>query len=378
MFFALPGRRTHGVHHIDAALAAGAAAVVAPAGAAACTRPRLIEVNDVLDAIGRAAHRFHGTPSADLDVIGVTGTNGKTTVTHCIARAFQAIDPGARCAVVGTLGHGVPGGLRDASLTTPDVLDVHRLLAEMRRSGVRRVAMEVSSHGIDQGRVAGVRLRVACLTNLARDHLDYHPSAAAYAAAKRRLFSWPGLGAAVVNTDDRLGRAILQSSDGPARRLGYALEDRDAAVRGRLDGGRTDGIRLEVEHGGRRAILESPLVGRFNAYNLLAAVAVLLALEVPLPLATAGLAAADAPRGRLQRVDAAESDGSGPAVFVDYAHTPDALDAVLRSLRTFTRGEIRIVFGCGGGARRGQAPSDGRGRGAWGRAALRDQRQPPR
>ena len=357
VFFARPGRRTHGAGYVEDALAAGAAAVVAPRGAVARADPRLIEVDDVFGAIGRAADRFHGAPSKALDVVGITGTNGKTTVAHCVAGAFRSIEPGAPpCATIGTLGYGLPGALRGAPLTTPDVLETHRILAEMRRSGVRRVTMEVSSHGIEQGRVAGVRFRVACLTNVSRDHLDYHPSAAAYAAVKRRLFRWPELEAAVVNADDRIGRAILASDAGPPRRLGYSLEAPDAAVRGRLDRDRPDRTRLEVVHDGCRAVLASPLVGRFNAYNLLAGAAVLIALGVPLPLAAAGLAAAEPPSGRMQRIGAGAPDGPGPAVFVDYAHTPDALDAVLRSVRAFARGEVRIVFGCGGERDAGKRP----------------------
>ena len=348
VFFARPGLRTHGARYVDAALEAGAVAAVVPSGAASSARPELVEVDDLAGVIGRAADRFHGAPSAGMDLVGITGTNGKTTVAHCVARAFHAIEPGVPCAIMGTLGHGLPGALEDAPLTTPDVLDVHRKLAEMRRAGVRRVAMEVSSHALDQGRVAGVRFRVACLTNVGRDHLDYHPSADAYAAAKRRLFTWPDLEAAVINADDRLGRTILESGGGPSLRLSYALEYPDAAVRGRIEPCRPDRTRLEVAHGRRRAVVDSPLMGRFNAYNLLAGVAVLLAMDVPLERAAAGLAAAAPPPGRLQPVRLDDPDPSGPATYVDYAHTPDALDAVLSSLRALARGEIRIVFGCGG------------------------------
>ena len=357
VFFARPGLRTDGARYIGAALEAGAVAVVAPTGAASSDCPELVEVDDLPRVIGRAADRFHGAPSAGMDVVGITGTNGKTTVAHCVARAFDAIEPArGPCAVMGTLGHGLPGALETALLTTPDVLDVHGRLAAMRRAGVRRVAMEVSSHAIAQGRVAGVRFRVACLTNVGRDHLDFHGSEEAYAAAKRRLFTWPALEAAVINADDRLGRAILASRDGPSLRLGYALEDPDAAVRGRIEPGRPDRTRLEVAHGCRRAILDSPLVGRFNAYNLLAGLAVLIALNVPLEQAAAGLAAAEPPRGRLQPVRPGVPDPSAPAIYVDFAHTPDALSAVLASLRPLAKGEIRIVFGCGGERDRGKRP----------------------
>ena len=351
VFFARKGLRTHGARYVDAAFAAGAVAAVVPAGGGPPARPALVEVDDLARVIGCAADRFHGAPSSGMDVVGITGTNGKTTVSHCVARAFHALEPRVPCAVMGTLGHGLPGALEPAPLTTPDVLDLHRRLDEIRRGGVRRVAMEVSSHAIEQGRVAGVRFRVACLTNVGRDHLDYHASAEAYEAAKRRLFTWPDLEAAVINADDRLGRAILASGDGPSLRLSYALEDPAAVVRGRLDPGRADRIRLEVAHGPRRAVVDSPLVGRFNAYNLLAGVAVLLALDVPLERAAAGLAAAAPPRGRLQPVRLDEVDAASrpvPATYVDYAHTPDALEAVLSSLRAFAKGEIRIVFGCGG------------------------------
>jgi len=351
VFFARKGLRTQGARYVGDALDAGAVAVVAPTGAVESACPELVEVDDLPNVIGRAANRFHGAPSAGMDVVGITGTNGKTTVAHCIARAFDTIEPGGACAVMGTLGHGLPGALETAPLTTPDVLDVHRNLGEMRRAGARRVAMEVSSHAIEQGRIAGVRFRVACLTNVGRDHLDYHGSVEAYAAVKRRLFTWPELEAAVVNADDRLGRAILESGAGPSLRLGYGLDDPAAAVRGRLEPGRPGRpgrMRLEVAHGGGRAIVESPLVGRFNAYNLLAGVAVLLAMDIPLERAAVGLASAGPPRGRLQPVRLGPPDPSAPALYVDYAHTPDALDAVLSALRPFAKGEIRVVFGCGG------------------------------
>ena len=351
VFFARPGLRTHGARYVDAALGAGAVAAVVPAGAVPCARPEVVEADDLAGVLGRAAHRFHGAPSTGMEVVGITGTNGKTTVAHCVSRALQAIDPREPCAVMGTLGHGFPGALEGAGLTTPDVLDVHRKLAELRSAGARRVAMEVSSHALDQSRVAGVRFRVACLTNVGRDHLDYHGSPEAYAAAKRRLFAWSDLRAAVVNADDRLGRAILEAGDGPGFRLGYAFEDRAAEVRGRLAPGRPDRTRLEVAHGGRRAVVESPLVGRFNACNLLAGAAILIALDVPLERAAAGLAAAEPPPGRLQpvRLDAPEAGGAPvPATYVDYAHTPDALDAALSALRALAKGDIRIVFGCGG------------------------------
>ena len=349
VFFARSGRRTDGANYADAALRAGAAAVVLPRGAARFRHPRLVEVENLSDVIGRAASRFHGAPSASMDLAGITGTNGKTTVAHCVARAFRAIEPEAPCAVIGTLGCGLPGALEGSSLTTPDVLDVHRTLDGMRRAGVRRVAMEVSSHGIEQGRIAGVRFRVACLTNIGRDHLDYHRSANAYAATKRRLFSWPELDAAVVNADDRLGRSILESGDGPDLRLSYGLEHPDATVRGRLEPpSRAGGTRLEVAHGDRRAVVDSPLLGRFNAYNLLAGISVLLAMDVPLERAVEGLAAAEPPPGRLQPVRLEDPNARVPAVYVDYAHTPDALDAVLSSLRAIAKGEIHIVFGCGG------------------------------
>ena len=349
VFFARPGRRTDGVEYVDDALRAGACAVVLPAGATPSRHPRLVEVDDLVGVIGRAAHRFHDAPSANMDVAGVTGTNGKTTVTHCVAEAFRAIEPEAPCGVIGTLGHGLPGALEGGSLTTPDVLDVHRLLADMRHAGLTRVAMEVSSHGIEQGRIAGVRLRVACLTNVGRDHLDYHASADAYAATKRRLFSWPDLEAAVINADDRLGRAIIESGDGPALRLSYGLEHPGAELRGRLEPPRDAfRTRLEVAHGRSRAVVDSPLVGRFNAYNLLAGVAVLLAMDVSLERAAEGIAAAEPPPGRLQPVHLAEPGAAVPAVYVDYAHTPDAIHAALSSLRALVKGELRIVFGCGG------------------------------
>ena len=355
VFFARPGLQTHGARYIEGAIESGAAAVFVPRGVEP-VHPDAIEVDDLPAVVGRMADRFFGTPSAALDVVGVTGSNGKSTVTHVVATALGAVEGEGACGMSGTLGYGVPGHLRGTELTTPDVLDTHRILADLRAAGARRAAMEVSSHGIEQGRVAGVRFHTACLTNFSRDHLDYHGSTAAYAAAKRRLFTWPGLDAAVLNADDCLGRAILESDGIAARRLSYGLDNRRAAVRGHITGGDAGSLCLEVRYGGRRTVLESPLGGRFNAYNLLAGLAILIALEIPLEMAADGIAAARAPRGRMERVRIDDPGKSLPRVFVDYAHTPDALDAALGALKEHRGGEIWVVFGCGGNRDSGKRP----------------------
>jgi UDP-N-acetylmuramoyl-L-alanyl-D-glutamate--2,6-diaminopimelate ligase len=290
---------------------------------------------------GRLADRFHGEPSHALKVIGVTGTNGKTSVCHFLAQAFDA--PGARCGVIGTLGNGLTGALEPATHTTPDALALHAGLARLRDAGATRVALEVSSHALDQERVAGVRFDTAVFTNLTHEHLDYHGDMAGYAAAKRRLFSQPGLRRAALNVDDPQGAAWRAGIDPSIEVLGFGF-DAAAELRGsdlRFD---ADGLTLEVRHGTAHATLRSPLLGRFNASNLLAALAVLRLAGLDLAEAVARLARVRTVPGRMERF--ARSDG--PLAVVDYAHTPDALEAALAALREHCQGRLWCVFGCGG------------------------------
>jgi UDP-N-acetylmuramoyl-L-alanyl-D-glutamate--2,6-diaminopimelate ligase len=350
VFLAFPGGVHDGRAHIAHAIHAGAAAVAwDPEGFAwdsAWPVPHLPVAGLKARAAGLAA-AWHGHPSEALWMTGITGTNGKTSVSHWLAQAFTHL--GRRTAVVGTLGNGFPDAMTAATHTTPDAVSLQALLARYRDAGAAGVAMEVSSHGLDQGRVAGVAFDVAVLTNLSRDHLDYHGSMASYAAAKARLFHWAGLRAAVVNADDDLGAALMhQVTD--ARVISYGLHAGD--LRARLQADRL-GLKLEIVSPWGSGRLESPLLGAFNGYNLLAALGALLAADIPMADALAALATVRAATGRMQTV---EGFPGAPTVIVDFAHTPDALDKVLATLKPLTAGKLICVFGCGGGRDTGKRP----------------------
>jgi UDP-N-acetylmuramyl-tripeptide synthetase len=306
------------------------------------------------ERLGAIADFVYGRPSQRLWVAGVTGTNGKTSCAHWIAQALEAC--GRRAGILGTLGNGLVGALAPASHTTPDVTLLHELLAQFQAAGAQAVAMEVSSHGLDQGRVNGVKFDVALFTNLTRDHLDYHRTMAAYGAAKARLFAWPSLRTAVINADDAFGRGLIDVTRGRGQRLlTYGFAGADVAARAVTTDRR--GTALQVTTPWGNATLTSPVVGTFNAQNLLGVLAVLLASDVALGAAVAALARLPAPPGRMQRFG---GDGK-PLVVVDYAHTPDALEKVLGALRpaVVAGGELVCVFGCGGDRDLGKRPQMG-------------------
>ncbi len=352
LFIARRGGKVDGLDCAPEAVARGAVAVLAGHGEAARLREALgvpvYVLEDFVHALGKVADRFHGEPSKGVRVIGVTGTNGKTSVTHFIAEALALA--GQSTGLIGTLGMGPWGELLSATHTTPDVLAVHAELARQRDLGVRYVAMEVSSHALDQGRVSGVRFRAAVFTNLTHDHLDYHGDLHSYAQAKSRLFDHAEPEAAVLNMDDALGRELLESLQGRIPLWAYGLGDQPWAAEGtsvvmasrlQLD---QAGMRIHVRTPHGDGVLESPLLGEFNASNLLAALAALLELGMPLEQALASLARVQAPCGRMERFTAT----GRPLVVVDYAHTPDALEQTLRTLRRHTQGRLHVVFGCGG------------------------------
>jgi len=365
IFFARRGTVTNGEDHIEDAVHAGAAAVVR-AGAPAVSRRAdgVVEVRvaDVTATIGAAADRFYQSPSRALTVIGVTGTNGKTSVAHFIAQAFAHIGE-TRCGVLGTLGQGLHGALRTSTLTTPDAIAVHRALAELRAAGACHVVMEVSSHALDQGRVACVAFDGAVFTNLTRDHLDYHGGMQQYGDAKRKLFEQPALGFAVINADDAFGAQLVVERREGVRTIAYTADGASAApatgsnvawLRARIDTS-GDGIALEIRGDFGESRLESALIGRFNAYNLLAALGALIAIDWPLDRAVSALASVEAPAGRLQRF----GGGDQPLVVVDYSHTPDSLARALETLRPLCRGRLWCVFGAGGDRDRGKRPMMG-------------------
>jgi UDP-N-acetylmuramoyl-L-alanyl-D-glutamate--2,6-diaminopimelate ligase len=363
-FLASQGRRSHGLAHLAQALARGAAAVLWEP-AAAVEPPSLpagvigVPVPSLGARAGELADRFFRTPSADLKVAGVTGTNGKTTTAFLLAQAADAV--GGRGAYLGTLGAGRPGRLTGADLTTPDAVSVHRRLAEARDDSSDTLAMEVSSHALDQGRVGGVRFDTAVFTNLSRDHLDYHGTLEAYGAAKMRLFRSPGLRSAVINVQDPFGRQLAETLDDSLESVWFSTgSELIAAPRIgwiRLSEMRAlaTGLTLHVESSWGAGTLRSRLVGGFNAENLLATLGVMLGWRVPLQQALAAVGACQPPPGRMEVF----GGGSHPVAIVDYAHTPDALAKVLDAARAHARGRLHCVFGCGGDRDPGKRPQMG-------------------
>ncbi|HEX7971171.1 MAG TPA: UDP-N-acetylmuramoyl-L-alanyl-D-glutamate--2,6-diaminopimelate ligase, partial [Thiobacillus sp.] len=307
--------------------------------------------------IGEIAAHVYGEPSRALHMVGVTGTNGKTSVAHWIAQAFAAL--GRKTAVIGTTGNGFPGALTAALNTTPDAIELQQRLAFYRQQGAAACAMEVSSHGLAQGRVNGTAFNVAVLTNLSRDHLDYHGNMENYADAKARLFNWPGLEWAVLNIDDVFGQR-LEGETRPARVAGYGFQR--GAVVGKTLRLSQAGLHLALHTDWGDAELDAPLLGRFNAANLLAVLTTLLVSDVKLDDACRALAHVSPPPGRMQTF----GGNAHPLVVVDYAHTPDALEKVLATLREIVSGgRLICVFGCGGNRDRGKRP-------LMGQAAARD------
>jgi len=371
-FVAYPGQSRDGREFIPQALARGAASVLwERAGFRWNPRWRApnLGVRQLRRNAGEIASRMHGRPSARLHLIGVTGTNGKTTCSQWIAQALTRC--GRRCAVIGTLGYGVRAPLRPLANTTPDALWLHAQLAEFARRGAQAVAMEVSSIGLDQDRVAGVEFDVALFTNLSRDHLEYHRTMRRYGEAKARLFAWQTLRHAVVNLDDDFGAALARGIGRPGLEvIGYGFTAARGAPLARVTGSNlvtsARGVSFDAKTPWGAARITSPVLGRHNAYNLLGTLAVLLASGVTLRKAVAALSALTPVPGRLQRV----GGGPRPLVVVDYAHTPDALEQALTTLRglldsnasrlTPHTSRLICVFGCGGERDRGKRPQMGR------------------
>lgn len=361
LFLAMPGAQADGRDHIAAAVAAGAVAVLcetADGRSPAASAVECIGVDDLRGLSGHLAHAFYGRPSEELWVAGITGTNGKTTSSQWLAQALEAV--GTHCGVIGTLGWGVQGALEPLANTTPDALNVHRMLAQFRNSGVRAVAMEVSSIGLDQGRVNGVRFAVAIFTNLTRDHLEYHGDMEAYAAAKARLFDLPDLGHAVLNIDDAFGHALAHRL--AARGLPVIACTRQGAttavcpvLSASAIANTPTGLRFSVNWQGAQAEVALGMVGEFNVSNALGVIGALLARGVAFDDAVHAVSRLVPPPGRMQLFG-----GVGePLVLVDYAHTPDALVKVLEAARDTARGRggrVVCVFGCGGDRDPGKRP----------------------
>jgi len=378
VFLALPGRRDDGRLHVADAVARGAAAVVTEStdgDEPVCAVPMLqVErLTAQLPAIGAA---FYRDPTARLLTIGVTGTNGKTSCSHWIAQVLTAC--GRRCGVIGTVGSGFPDALAsDATLTTPDAVGLQRQARALLDAGAQALAMEVSSIGLDQRRTDSTRFDLALFTNLTRDHLDYHGSMAEYEHAKEQLFDAPSLAQVVLNMDDEFGQRLADRCRARGlRTTGYRTQavapatpvDIDLSaesIRLGMDDIQFDARLQRVGAPARTVPLRAPVIGRFNVSNVLGVLGIALAAGVDAQDAARALQRLRPPPGRLQRVDIEEAGPAGqdlPLVLIDYAHTPDAIEQVLATLRPVAQaraGRLWIVFGAGGDRDPGKRPQMG-------------------
>ncbi|HEU4589784.1 MAG TPA: UDP-N-acetylmuramoyl-L-alanyl-D-glutamate--2,6-diaminopimelate ligase [Steroidobacteraceae bacterium] len=360
-FLAVHGTREHGLKYAPQAVANGALAVLwepAPVAQVPDLPSQILvaPVPHLREHASTIADRFFGSPSRRLAVAGITGTNGKTTCAYLLAQALQAA--GRPAAYMGTIGTGRPGALAASALTTGDAVTVQRTLARLGGEGAANVAMEVSSHAIDQWRVAAVRFRTAAFTNLTRDHLDYHGSMESYAATKARLFARAELESRVINVDDPAGRQLAIDPRGRGRLIvtsrGHQSHARaaDGFVRAmHVDLG-ARGIELEFDSSWGSGALRTSLVGDFNVDNLLTVTAVLLDWGLGTEQVAQALAHVHAAPGRMETL----GGGQAPLAVVDYAHTPDALRKALTAARAHARGRLVVVFGCGGDRDPGKRP----------------------
>src|SRR4051794_666126 len=342
LFFCVPGFRADGHDFAPRAIERGAVALV-------CQRPLglggpEVVVHDVRAAMGPAAARFYGDPTAELRVVGITGTNGKTTTAFLVRHLLEAA--GMSTGLLGTVKRVVGGVEEDVERTTPEAVDLQATFRRMFDSGDRACAMEVSSHALELGRVSGIHFACRVFTNLTQDHLDFHPTMEDYFLAKRRLFEGPG--PAVVNADDEYGRRLAGELDGA---ITFAVE-READYRARDVRFDLTGARFTCEAPEGAITMESPLPGLFNVQNVLAAVAAVRTLDVPLEGIPDALAGFGRVPGRFEPVD----EGQDFGVLVDYAHTPDSLENVLRAAREITSGRLHVVFGAGGDRDRSKRP----------------------
>lgn len=348
VFAALPGTRADGTQFVEAAISAGAKALLVP-------RELPIDLPQLVSekprrTLSHLAALFNGQPAKSLRMVGVTGTKGKTTVAFAMREIFEA--SGVSCGLIGTVENIVGSEHRVAAMTTPSALEVQRMLSEMRARGQGACAMEVSSHALDQDRVAGIPFAGAIFTNLGHDHLDYHIDFESYFNAKARLFE-ENPGVSIINIDDPHGQRMFARARGPALRYGTSEKADIRLTDLRLALG---GMSFNVRFGDRVEHFESIITGRYNAMNLAACIGMGLALELPVQGIRSAVARFRGAPGRLERVPC----GNGPLVFVDYAHTPDSLENVLATMREVCAGQrLTCVFGCGGDRDKTKRPKMG-------------------
>ncbi|MFT6050443.1 MAG: UDP-N-acetylmuramoyl-L-alanyl-D-glutamate--2,6-diaminopimelate ligase [Halioglobus sp.] len=358
LFLAVPGENFDGRQFIEQAVNNGAVAVVAEppvTGFVDSIAVPLLEWPELQHEVGELAARFYGDPSREIHVVGVTGTNGKTTTTWLIAQLVKLM--GLSCGVIGTLGATLSDAVAEAINTTPDAVSLQRTFAQWREQGVFSAAMEVSSHALTQGRVVGTSFATAVFTNLSRDHLDYHGDMASYGRAKKQLFTAPGLAQAIVNLDDDYAQEIMSSMGANTRVISYSIMGNTSAdVRIEEANFHADGVTAQLHTPWGDGRLSSPLCGAFNLSNLLAAFSSVALMTKDFAGLLGAVSELNSVPGRMQRV----ANEAGVQAIVDYAHTPDALEHVLLALRPQVSGRLITVFGCGGDRDAGKRPLMGR------------------
>lgn len=356
LFVAIPGAHVDGHDFINTAIDRGASAIICERNGFSSPRATKIKVPDVREALARAAASYYQHPSTKLQVIGVTGTNGKTTVAFMVKEMLEAA--GIKTGLLGTVHYEIGERVIPAARTTPEALEVQQMMAQMLTSGCKACAMEVSSHALEQKRVAGVEFDVAIFTNLTQDHLDYHGTMENYFAAKQKLFTTTmnggKRGAVVINIDDASGVRLAENSD-VAVRLTYGIRTAASIRASKVQLG-ADASQFTIETQDGNFACKLPLIGRHNIYNALAATGASLALDIDAGKIQSALNKMQPVPGRLERV----SCGQPFAVFVDYAHTDDALHNVLATLREITKGRLLLLFGCGGNRDTGKRAKMGR------------------
>lgn len=367
MFVAFAGQTTHGLLHAKEAVKRGATVIL--------WDDEFEEADGILnelssdvvclqcpglrEKIGDIASQFYGHPTADMSVIGVTGTDGKTSISHFVAQCLDEAE--TRCGVLGTLGNGLVGQLGYTGLTTVSAVDVHRSFAELNTKGATRAVMEVSSHGLDQGRINGVKFDVAVFSNFSQDHLDYHETLEKYAEAKSKLFSMPGLRLVVINLDDAFGLELAEKCKKRLCVWGYSMQEdisellpyADFIVHARNIETSSDGFKLKVHTPKGNAVLNINLLGSFNISNVLATLCTLLVSNVQLDQAITRLATLKSIAGRMEVL----AVKGKPVVIIDFAHTPKGLESACRAVKEHYPGKLWCVFGCGGDRDKGKRPA---------------------
>ena len=363
LFIACFGRNHDARNYVDQAIAVGSSAVLVESGGEwhgleVRANVPIIAIDNLATKISEIGNRFFGKPSEKLNVIGITGTNGKTSCSQFIAQSLFGL--GYKCSVIGTLGYGLPGELKETTLTTPDALLTQKVLSEMVNTNIGNVAMEVSSVGLHQKRVFSVQFDTAIFTNLSRDHLDYHKSMEDYAENKKELFTMPGLKAAIINLDDTFAVSVINSIASNVEVFTYSVNNKNASVYAEDLNLSRNGYNAKICTPIGKGKISGKLIGYFNFSNVLAVVAFLVHFsskknDIDIAIICEKISNLQSVAGRMEII----GDKSDITVVVDYAHTPDSLKNALTALQHHFRGKVWCVFGCGGNRDQGKRPMMG-------------------